>query len=152
MNALILDDLDPTKLVTANKRIHHMTRSTVCAYWRRLAHDVAVNAYGHADVGQTWHTRVRIVITVRFPTRRRRDVGNLYPYVAKPIVDGLVDARIIPDDDDHHCIGPDLRRDPNLGPVRISVAIEDLTTIPGSAATSTPAADPATTTAPGGQP
>lgn len=123
---LILDDINPRRLISANRRIHHMVRAEVCAHWRKLAHDAAVDAYGYADVGETWHQRVRIVLTIRFPDRRRRDVGNLYPYVAKPLVDGLVDARLIPDDDDHHCIGPDLRRDPESGPARIHIRIEDI--------------------------
>lgn len=124
---LILDDINPRRLISANRRIHHMVRAEVCAYWRKTAHDVAVAEYGWADVGETWHQRIRVVAYVRFPDLRRRDVGNLYPYVAKPIVDGLVDARVIPDDDDHHCIGPDLRRDPERGPARIRLEIEDLT-------------------------
>lgn len=123
---LLLDDINPRRLVSANRRIHHMVRAEVCAYWRKAAHDAAIAAYGHADVGETWHHRVRIVITCRFPDLRRRDVGNLYPYVAKPIVDGLVDARVIPDDDDHHVMGPDLRRDPSRGPAALLVRIEDL--------------------------
>lgn len=123
---LLLDDINPRRLISANRRIHHMVRAEVCGYWRKLAHDAAVDAYGWADAGETWHERVRVVLHVRFPDLRRRDVGNLYPYVAKPIVDGLVDARLIPDDDDHHCIGPDLRRDPERGPARIAIEIEDL--------------------------
>jgi hypothetical protein len=74
---LDLGDLVPTRLVSGNRRIHHMVRANVCAYWRKLAHDVATDAYGYADVGQTWHTRARIVVTVRFPDKRRRDVSNL---------------------------------------------------------------------------
>src|SRR5690349_14468967 len=124
---LVLDDLIATRCISANRRIHHFLRAEVCAYWRKLAHDAAVDAYGWADAGQTWHHRVRVVIHVRFPDKRRRDVGNLYPYVAKPIVDGLVDARVIPDDDDHHCIGPDLRRDYDRGPLQVRIRIEDAT-------------------------
>jgi hypothetical protein len=123
---ITLDDIVQTRLVSGNRRIHHMVRANVCAYWRKLAHDAACEAYGHADVGETWHQRARIVVTVRFPDKRRRDVTNLYPYVAKPIVDGLIDARVLPDDDDSHVIGPDMRRDPNQGPHRITVEIEDL--------------------------
>lgn len=126
MTELVLEDLNPRRLIPANRRIHHMVRAEVCAYWRKLAHDTAIAEYGTADVGQSWHHRVRIVVTVRFPDLRRRDVSNLYPYVAKPIVDGLVDARLIPDDDDHHVIGPDLRRDLSRGPHRICIDIEDL--------------------------
>lgn len=125
--------VEPRRLVSGNRRIHHMTRSEVCAYWRSLARDAAVGAYGVADEGESWHQRVRIVVTVRFPDLRRRDVSNLYPYVAKPIVDGLVDARVIPDDDDLHVVGPDLRRDPERGPHRVLVDIEDLTGTEASA-------------------
>lgn len=126
MNVIILDNLDPKQVVSANQRIHHHTRATICSYWRHLAYKAAVDAYGHASPGQAWHQRIRIQLEVRFPTNRRRDVGNLYPYVAKPIVDGLVDARLVIDDDDFHVIGPDLRRDPDKGPHRIRVVIEDL--------------------------
>lgn len=122
---LILDDINPRRLVSANRRIHHYLRAEVCAGWRKLAHDAAVAAYGHAEEG-TWHDRVRIVVTYRFPDLRRRDVGNLYPYVAKPLIDGLVDARVVPDDDDRHVIGPDARRDHERGPHRITIRIEDV--------------------------
>lgn len=123
---IVLDDINARRLVTGNRRIHHMVRAEVCAYWRQLAHDAARQAYGVADAGEAWHQRVRIVLTFRFPDLRRRDVSNLYPYVAKPIVDGLVDARLIPDDNDLHVIGPDLRRDPDRGPHRVLIDIQDL--------------------------
>jgi hypothetical protein len=85
INTLELVDINPRRLITGNRRIHHMVRAEVCAYWRKVAHDAAIDAYGWADVGQTWHRHIRIVVTVRFPDLRRRDVSNLYPYVAKPI-------------------------------------------------------------------
>lgn len=119
MTTLVLDDLNPRRLITANRRIHHMVRAEVCAYWRKLAHDAVVR-----ERGPYWTVPVRIVITFRFPDKRRRDVGNLYPYVAKPLVDGLVDAELLADDDDTHVIGPDLRRDASVGPHRITVSIE----------------------------
>ena len=125
MTTLILDDFNPRRLVSSNRRIHHMVRAEVCASWRKLAHDAAVAAYGHADVGETWLPRARIVVTFRFPDLRRREVSNLYPFVAKPIVDGLVDARIVPDDDDRHVIGPDMRRDLTRGPHRITITLAD---------------------------
>jgi crossover junction endodeoxyribonuclease RusA len=126
MSTLTIDVAHPRRLVSGNRRIHHMVRAEVCAYWRKLAHDVAVDAYGYADVGQAWHQKARIVVWVRFPDKRRRDVSNLYPYVAKPLVDGLVDARVLPDDDDHHLIGPDLRRDLTRGPHQVRIDIEDI--------------------------
>lgn len=124
---IVLDDINPRRLVSANRRIHHMVRSQICLYWRELAAKAAEDAYGKADPGEAWHQRVRIVITVRYPNGHGiKDPGNLYPYVAKPIVDGLVDARLVPDDDYHHVLGPDMRRDAEHGPHRIVIDIEDL--------------------------
>jgi hypothetical protein len=127
--SLLLVDLDPKRIVSGNRRIHHHQRAQVCAYWRGLARDVALAGYGTAEEGMAWHDRIRITITVRFPDRRRRDVSNLYPFVAKPIVDGLVDARVVLDDDDLHVVGPDLRRDLERGPHLITIDIADLPTI-----------------------
>jgi hypothetical protein len=127
MTTLVLDDFEPRRLVSANRRIHHMVRAEVCAYWRRLGHDLIVREYGHADVGQTWHHSIRMVLTFRFPDLRRRDCHNLYGYVIKPLVDGCIDARLLPDDDDRHLIGPDVRRDHERGPHRIALRIEDVT-------------------------
>lgn len=126
MSGLVVEGFEPRRLVSANRRIHHMVRAEVCAYWRRIGHDVVIADYGHADVGQAWHDRVRMVMTFRFPDARRRDCHNLYGYVVKPIVDGMVDARLLPDDNDRHLIGPDVRRDPERGPHRIVIDIEDV--------------------------
>ena len=52
--------------------------------------------------------RARLVIHVAFPDRRRRDPHN-FMATAKPIVDGLVDAGVLPDDDHTHLAGPDMR-------------------------------------------
>jgi len=124
--SLILEGFEPRRLVSANRRIHHMVRAEVCAYWRNLAHDLVVAEYGHADTGQTWHDVVRMTVTFRFPDLRRRDCHNLYGYVIKPLVDGCVDGRLIPDDDDRHLVGPDVRRDPERGPHRIRIQLEDV--------------------------
>ena len=126
MNTLVLEDFNPRRLVSANRRIHHMVRAEVSAYWRKLGHDLVVGEYGHADVGETWHQRVRMTMTFRFPDQRRRDCHNLYGFVIKPLVDGCVDGRLLPDDDDRHLVGPDVRRDPERGPHRIVVEIEDI--------------------------
>lgn len=70
--------------------------------------------------------KARIVITFRFPDRRRRDIHNYTAFVVKPIIDGMIDAKVLPDDDDTHLVGPDLRRDATPGPFRILVTIDDL--------------------------
>jgi hypothetical protein len=77
------------------------------------------------NVGRTTrYERAHVTVTFRFPNNRRRDVHNLLPLVAKPIVDGIVGAGILPDDDDKHLVGPDLRRNPENGPYEIVVTVE----------------------------
>jgi hypothetical protein len=122
---LVIDNVDPAQLVSANQRIHHHQRAKICAHWRQLAAATVHAEYGHADAGESWYPTAHITLYIRFPDRRRHDIGNLYPYVAKPIIDGLVDARLIPDDDDTHLVGPDMRRDPDKGPHRITIHIRE---------------------------
>jgi hypothetical protein len=123
---LDLGEVDVKMIVSTNKHLHYMDRQRLTQFWRPLARDAALDAYGDADPGESWHQRARIVVTFRFPGRTRRDVGNLYQYVAKPIVDGLIDAHVLPDDDDLHLVGPDLRRNLEPGPCSVTVTIEDL--------------------------
>jgi crossover junction endodeoxyribonuclease RusA len=56
--------------------------------------------------------RAAIVAVYEPPDRRRRDPQNWQPSF-KACVDGLVDARVLPDDDSRHLDGPD----PRLGEV-----------------------------------
>lgn len=51
--------------------------------------------------------RVRCAVHVYYPDRRKRDVANLHPTV-KALVDGMVAAGLLPDDDDAHLTGPHL--------------------------------------------
>lgn len=53
-------------------------------------------------------SRARIVCYVCMPEGRRFDPGNFYPS-AKPCVDGLVDAGVVPDDSYRYVTGPDMR-------------------------------------------
>lgn len=91
-------------LLSANDRHHWRKKAERTRYWRQLA-AVCVHA---AQVEQLTG-RVHITVTFAWPDRRRRDVGNLAPTV-KAIVDGLVDGGLLPDDDDKHVLGPDIRR------------------------------------------
>ena len=126
MTVLILDDFDPTRLLTSNRRVHHMVRARTAAYWRQLGHDTVIAEYGVADIGETWHQRIHLTATFRFPDKRRRDCHTLVAHVLKPWVDGAVDARLLPDDDDWHLVGPDVRRDLTPGPHRIVLEVADL--------------------------
>lgn len=54
--------------------------------------------------------RADLTVWVVYPVRvtRRRDVSN-YLGTVKPLLDGMVEAGVLPDDDDRHLTGPDLR-------------------------------------------
>ena len=58
-------------------------------------------------------SRARLLVTVTYPTGHRRDVANLQATV-KPLVNSMVHPfpgvrGLLPDDDDDHLIGPDMR-------------------------------------------
>ena len=91
-----------TNLLTANQRLHWARKAAIT---RTLRHTAALSARAQ-DVGT--FERARIVVYVSWPTRHRRDVANV-SLTVKAFVDGLVDAGVLPDDDDRHLIGPDLR-------------------------------------------
>ncbi|AYD89689.1 hypothetical protein D5R93_05835 [Actinomyces lilanjuaniae] len=66
--------------------------------------------------------RARLAVEIAFPDRRRRDPHNFMATV-KPIVDGLVDAGVLPDDDAAHLLGPDLRRATDITTRRLGQAV-----------------------------
>lgn len=47
----------------------------------------------------------RLVVTTWYPDKRHRDVMNLYPTV-KALLDGMIDAKVLPNDDDTYLSGP----------------------------------------------
>lgn len=93
-------------LLNANHVTHYHTKRKLVAALRTAGKQAAEDAQVPAI--QCAH----IIGHYCPPDRRRRDVGNLYPSF-KAAIDGLVDAGVLPDDDDEHLIGPDMR----LGPV-----------------------------------
>jgi crossover junction endodeoxyribonuclease RusA len=110
----------PCDFLNANQRLHHFKRNDLTQTWRKAA------AKALNELFEPYHyTRAHIVCTYRFPTNHRREVSNLQP-TSKAIVDGLVDAQLIPDDDDTHVIGPDNRREYPNGPARVTVTITPL--------------------------
>ena len=109
----------PCAFINSNDRLHHHAKAKLTRAWRDLAMEETWD-----QVGQPSYARARIVIAFRFPTNHRREVSNLHP-TAKAIVDGLVDAGVLPDDDDGHIIGPDLRRDRPNGPPRVTITIRE---------------------------
>lgn len=126
-HTILLDEVNPTMLLSINEqnRKGHWHRKRCVDYW----HGLIVVAVMAADGLPPVLKRARITVTFRFPTRRVRDTANLYP-VAKACVDALVTRfEILPGDDDRYLIGPDLRRDPENGPHRVVVHIEDLSEV-----------------------
>ena len=74
--------------------------------------------------------RVHVTATVQGRTQGRMDPANVYPTV-KALIDGIVDASVLADDDDRHLEGPDMRRgtpDPAMpaGWHRITLTITNL--------------------------
>lgn len=62
--------------------------------------------------------RARLDVEISFPDRKRRDTHNYMPTV-KALVDGLVKAGVLPDDDWRHLTGPHLEHAPDLAPKRM---------------------------------
>jgi Holliday junction resolvase RusA-like endonuclease len=110
----------PCAFINANQRLHFHQRNELTQSWRKAAAKAIESQF------EPYHyTRAHIVCEIRFPDNRRRDVGNYYP-TAKAIVDGLVDSLLLPDDNDRHLIGPDMRREYPNGPARVTVTIEEI--------------------------
>ena len=59
-----------------------------------------------ATIGYPTHC----VAWLTFPTTRRRDSANFQGAI-KPVIDGIVSAGLLPDDDITHLVGPDVRID-----------------------------------------
>ena len=112
----------PCDLISANGRLHHHVKAPLTRAWRQLA-AATINAGFYPDR----YERAHITVYYRFPTNHRREVSNYQP-TSKAIVDGLVDALLIPDDSDNHVVGPDNRRDWPNGPLRVTVVVEPLET------------------------
>lgn len=71
--------------------------------------------------------RAHVLAHLCFPTKVRRDVHNYYPTI-KPMVDGLVDYGLLPDDSDDYLTGPDLRPGPvcRVGFGEVVLTVTDL--------------------------
>ena len=106
-------------LLTSNQRLHWAPKSGRTAAIRSLAYRATRNAK------LTPMDRAHCTVHVTWPgNQRRRDVGNLMPTV-KAAIDGIVtDGHLLPNDDDAHLIGPDLRVTPPGNQARGGVYLE----------------------------
>lgn len=98
----------PGPMLNANARSHWAVTSDLTKTWRRATYWYARQAMGTKPV-RFAHAHVQILIG--FTDNRRRDISNWAP-TAKAVVDGIVDAGVLVDDDDAHMTGPELRRGP----------------------------------------
>jgi hypothetical protein len=92
------------EVITLNARAH-WTANHRAAAALRLRGGWAARTSGAPHLA-----RADLTVWVVYPARvtRRRDVSN-YLATVKPLLDGMVDAGVLPDDDDEHLTGPDLR-------------------------------------------
>ena len=108
-----------TWLLNANDRQHWRAKATKVRRLRDTATFQARAAHlPHMD-------RAHITITITWRTDRRRDPAN-WADTHKALIDGLVDARVLPDDDSHHVLGPDPRAavDPTLDGKTVRITIQ----------------------------
>lgn len=94
--------LTRSKLITANDKMHWAARSRLTKQLRQWGYLLGREGEGVARLGLT-HARVEMEFA--YPDRRRRDRSNLAPTV-KALMDGLIDAGLLPDDADRFLDGP----------------------------------------------
>jgi hypothetical protein len=90
------------KLITANDKMHWGVRARLTKQLRQWGYLLGREGVGVACLGLT-HARVEVEFA--YPDRRRRDRSNLAPTV-KALMDGLIDAGLLPDDADRFLDGP----------------------------------------------
>lgn len=101
---IVLDQPEDWMNENEMRRKHWSRRSYLADYWRSIA---------LVKTRQAWKRKpplemVRIVITYYWPDSRRRDPNN-WQMTSKAIVDGMVDAGLVPDDNMQFVWGPDNR-------------------------------------------
>lgn len=88
--------------MNSNDRRHRMAQANLTKAWRAAGKAACV---GLVPVSG----KVHMTATIHKDRDGRWDPNNLWPTV-KAIVDGMVEAGVLVDDDHKHLIGPDMRR------------------------------------------
>ena len=105
--------LAASDVLNLNDREHWRLKANKSKHIRQLAEQIA-------RASRALHLkRALLTVEIAFPDRKRRDPHNWMATV-KPIVDGLVKAGVLPDDDAKHLLGPDLRRHPEVTKKRLA--------------------------------
>lgn len=89
-------------MLTANDKLHWARRASLTKQLRRWGYFLGCEGRG---VECLHLARARVVFEVAYPDRRRRDRHNLAPTI-KAMLDGLIDAGLLPDDADRYLDGP----------------------------------------------
>ena len=100
MDKLILTLPLPPKELSPNARLHYQAKAKVTRRYRRDCGWNGLAELMNWEDNDAWRpTRVRLTETYRIAGKRKYDVRNLFA-AFKAGEDGLVDAGIIPGDDD----------------------------------------------------
>lgn len=91
-------------LLNSNDRRHRQVEAKIAKAWRAAARDECLRV----AAGLRLETPVHILAQIHKPRGGIWDPNNYHP-TTKPIVDGLVDAGLIPDDSWREVEGPDHR-------------------------------------------
>ena len=89
-------------LLTANDKPHWARKAALTKQLRWWGYLLGCEGQG---VARLHLTRARVEFEFAYPDRRRRDRSNLAPTV-KALMDGLIDAGLLPDDADRFLDGP----------------------------------------------
>lgn len=107
---IVIIDIPMKETLTSNQREHWAQRS-------RRAKNLRLKGKFHTQHALKGHPgqhmppvfrQAHCLVDIQWPDNRRRDAHNWMPTI-KHLIDGCVDAGILPDDSDKHLIGPDIR-------------------------------------------
>ena len=104
-----------------NQRLHWAVKAERTRQWRTLARFKAAQAKIPTGLD-----RVHIMAYVHRTDNRSFDAHNYLP-TAKAIVDGLVDYRLIDDDDNSRLTGPDMRPGEKRNRSGVTITIKETT-------------------------
>ena len=107
--------------INMNQRLHWAPKAERTRQWRIIARHVAENKGLPKQLDH-----VRIIAHVHRTDNRSYDCHNYLP-TAKAIVDGLVDYGLLPDDNNDHLEGPDMRRGQKHAQPGITITIKETT-------------------------
>lgn len=117
--SLVIPIPAPCSLLNANGRRHWRVKARMVKAWRRAAR-------AEAGVMPPCPTPVHVTIYVhRHHNRGYYDASN-YADTGKAVLDGIVDAGVLPDDRNAYVIGPDMRQGEPWPAGGVTVLLEPL--------------------------